>query len=364
MPPINWTSKCRMLSTRQPASRHTAKASTSNSSRTSFRAAARSASRALTRSGSASGSSAILAIRSWMRWRNSSVLARSSASDSFFIAGSSALISSTCGSRRFTSRSFFVPKTLATKVLIKSGFLQRGQIYPSRDKTKPSIFDAGWRQKDRLSSYGLTFGYSGDGAAGVPRPLGRPRRPPLQPPFQVYFPRPFMPTFYDQFVEAEQRGPQNIALEIQRKDQVESYTFAEARKMAESVGRWMSEKKLPAGARVAILADNHPRWVTTYLGIIASGYTAVPLDTAFHADQVTKLLKDSGASLLVTDVKHLAPARQAVEGLNVQLVLTDPTSLKSPTGKEDKQAPADWIRDLDTIFAAGPANFRAVEAPA
>src|SRR5205814_5776655 len=135
----------------------------------------------------------------------------SSASDSFFIAGSSALISSTCGNRRFTSRSFFVPKTLATKVLIKSGFLQRGQIYPSRDKTKPSIFDARWRQKDRLSSYGLTFGYSG----GRPPPLGRPRRPPLQPPFQVYFPRPFMPTFYDQFVEAEQRGPQNVALEIQ-----------------------------------------------------------------------------------------------------------------------------------------------------
>ena len=173
-----------------------------------------------------------------------------------------------------------------------------------------------------------------------------------------------MPTFYDQFVEAEQRGPQNIALEIQRKDEVESYTYAETRKMSESVGRWLIEKKLPAGARVALFADNHPRWVTAYLGAIAAGYTAVPLDTAFHADQVTKLLKDSGASLLVTDVKHLATARQAVEGLNVQLVLTDPTSLKSATGKEDNQPKASWVGDLDAIFAAGPANFRAVEAPA
>jgi long-chain acyl-CoA synthetase len=173
-----------------------------------------------------------------------------------------------------------------------------------------------------------------------------------------------MPTFYDQFVEAEQRGPQNIALEIQRKDQVESYTYAETRKMSESVGRWLTEKKLPTGARVALFADNHPRWVAAYLGAIAAGYTAVPLDTAFHADQVTKLLKDSGASLLVTDVKHLATARQAVEGLNVHLVLTDPTSRKSATGKEDKQSQAGWIGDLDTIFAAGPGNFRAVEAPA
>jgi long-chain acyl-CoA synthetase len=170
-----------------------------------------------------------------------------------------------------------------------------------------------------------------------------------------------MPTFYDQFVEAEQRGPQNIALEIQRKDQVESYTFAEARKMAESVGRWMWEKKLPAGTRVAILADNHPRWVATYLGIIASGYTAVPLDTAFHADQVTKLLKDSGASLLVTDVKHLAIAQQAVAGMNVELILTDPKSLEG--AKKDPGQPR-WIADLDAIFAAGPGNFRPVEAPA
>jgi long-chain acyl-CoA synthetase len=181
------------------------------------------------------------------------------------------------------------------------------------------------------------------------------------------FSPPLMPTFYDQFVEAEQRGPQNIALEIQRKDQVESYTFAESRKMAESVGRWMSEKKLPAGTRVAILADNHPRWVATYLGIIASGYTAVPLDTAFHADQVTKLLKDSGASLLVTDVKHLHIAQEAVSGMRIELILTDPASLKSaPEKKESGKDPGQPrpIADLDTIFAAGPGNFRPLEAPA
>ena len=60
---------------------------------------------------------------------------------------------------------------------------------------------------------------------------------------------------------------------------------------------------MPRDARVAILAANHPRWVAAYLGIIAAGRTAVPLDTAFHADQVKKLLIDSGASLLFCDVK-------------------------------------------------------------
>ena len=169
-----------------------------------------------------------------------------------------------------------------------------------------------------------------------------------------------MPTFYDQFVACEQSGPQNIALEIQRHDQVESYTYAEVRKMAESVGRWLTEKRLQAGSRVAIFADNHPRWVAIYLGIIAAGYTAVPLDTAFHDDQVAKLLKDSGAILLVTDVKHLPTAQKTVNGLAVELVLTDPGSLKAD---KDPGQPR-WVGDMDVMFKAGPGGFRAVEASA
>jgi long-chain acyl-CoA synthetase len=177
-----------------------------------------------------------------------------------------------------------------------------------------------------------------------------------------------MPTFYDQFVACEQQWPQSVALEIQRHDQVESYTYADTRKMAESVGRWLAERKLSAGARVAIFADNHPRWVATYLGTIAAGYTAVPLDTAFHANQVTKLLNDSGASLLVTDAKHLAAAEQAVTGLGVGLVLTDPAGLKTtspkPSGSKPDAGQPSWVGDLDSMLAAGPGEFRAVDAPA
>src|SRR6201987_4509908 len=169
-----------------------------------------------------------------------------------------------------------------------------------------------------------------------------------------------MPTFYDQFAACEQSGPQNVALEIQRHDQVESYTYAEVRKMAESVGRWLTDKRLQAGSRIAFFADNYPRWVAMYLGTIAAGYTAVPLDTAFHDDQVAKLLKDSGAILLVTDVKHLPTAQKAVNGLAVELVLTDPGSLKAD---KDPGQPR-WVGDLDAMFKAGPGNFRAVEAPA
>ena len=125
-----------------------------------------------------------------------------------------------------------------------------------------------------------------------------------------------MPTFYDRFVQCAERWPENVALELQRNDQLESCTYAEVRRMSEAIGRWITEDKFARGSRLAILADNHPRWVAAYLGIIASGCVAVPMDTALHADQVAKLLKDSGTSAIFCDAKHAAVARQAV-GENV-----------------------------------------------
>src|ERR1700691_180990 len=167
-----------------------------------------------------------------------------------------------------------------------------------------------------------------------------------------------MPTFYDRFLECETRWPNSVALKLQRNDQIESCTYAELRQMAESIGRWIDENKFVRGSRLAILADNHPRWVAAYLGIIASSCTVVPFDTALHADQLTKLLKDSGTSLLFCDAKHAATAREAVTDLKLGLVLMDPDRMA-------KNAPEPhWAAALPAIFAAGKGNFQPVPSNA
>ncbi|MBO0911439.1 MAG: AMP-binding protein, partial [Acidobacteria bacterium] len=113
-----------------------------------------------------------------------------------------------------------------------------------------------------------------------------------------------MPTFYDRFIQCAERWPTNAAAELQRPDGLESYTYDELRRMAEAIARWLVARGTQPGQRIAILADNHPRWLAGYLGIIASGGTTVPLDTAYHPDQVAKLLDDSGSVLLICDQKH------------------------------------------------------------
>ena len=165
-----------------------------------------------------------------------------------------------------------------------------------------------------------------------------------------------MPTFYDRFVECAERWPGNVALELQRHDQIESCTYSELHRMAESVGHWITQNGFPRGSRLAVLADNHPRWVACYLGIIASGCAVVPLDTALHDDQVTKLLKDSGAAAIFCDAKHLPVARPAIAELKLGAILMDPDRM--PGGNSSEQ----WLGELPAIFQAGPGDFKPVEA--
>src|SRR5262249_23432409 len=168
--------------------------------------------------------------------------------------------------------------------------------------------------------------------------------------FRYSFPASFMATFYDFFDACAERWPQNVCLEIHHESKLESFTYCETRRMAESVGRWLGDQGYRDGARIAILAANHPRWVAVYLGVIAAGCTAVPLDTALNQDQVKKLLADSGTSLVFCDSKNLANAKFG-RGDSSRIVLIDKRATNGPAS-------------LDSIIAAGPGNLAAVSIAA
>src|SRR5579862_180268 len=158
-----------------------------------------------------------------------------------------------------------------------------------------------------------------------------------------------MQTFYDLFSECATRWPHNIAVELQEHDQTEKYSYSDLRRMAESIGHWLLQQHVGPRARIAILADNHPRWVASYLGIIAAGHTVVPLDTALHSDQLAKLLSDSGSSLLFCDQKHLDVTKQSTSAFDIGIVEMNDSQNARSTGA-----------NLSDIFAAGPADFKPV----
>lgn len=134
-----------------------------------------------------------------------------------------------------------------------------------------------------------------------------------------------MPNFYKGFLQSVERWPDAVAVEIQRHaGNTERLTYSQLRSVAEALGSWLATSGLERGSRCSILAANGPRWIACYLGTVAAGMVTVPLDTAFNAEQVAKLLQASGSSLLFVDAKHLPVVQRAVAGSPIRLMLLEP----------------------------------------
>lgn len=142
-----------------------------------------------------------------------------------------------------------------------------------------------------------------------------------------------MANYYQRFLDCVAKWPEKVAVEVQHPTGPdESYTYSELRDMSDGVAHWIIESGMHRGDRCAILAANGPRWLAVFMGVLAAGCIAVPLDTAFTPEQVRKLALDSGAKLLFADAKHIPVADIAVDGLGIQTVSLDagsPHSLNS-----------------------------------
>ncbi len=161
--------------------------------------------------------------------------------------------------------------------------------------------------------------------------------------------------FYARFLEMVNQRPDAVALEMQHaatselpQPAVESYTYRELRAMVDAVGCWIASAGLKAGARCAILAANSPRWTAAYIGIVASGNIAVPLDTAYKPEQLRKLLLDSGTEMVFVDERTREGVRKAAQDLPIRLAVVKGSDPELP--------------NLDGMFARGAAGFEPIIA--
>lgn len=120
-----------------------------------------------------------------------------------------------------------------------------------------------------------------------------------------------MSNFYKRFAATAERLPARPAVEVQRRDGLDSFTYAELRRLAEQIAAWLATRDIEPGDRCALLADNDAHWCAAYLGILRQGGVAVPLDTAYKPKQIAALMRDSEAKILFTTERYLAAAEEA-----------------------------------------------------
>jgi long-chain acyl-CoA synthetase len=160
--------------------------------------------------------------------------------------------------------------------------------------------------------------------------------------------------FYGLFAGAAERFAARTAVEIQRRDSVESYTYAELRSLAGRIAGFLRGRGVAPGDRVAILAENDAHWCAAYFGALRVGGVAVPLDTSYKPAQIAALIRDCSPRVFLTSPKYLAAIQEAVgsSGSSPEIALLH----GSAPGVSSSQELFSSAEDAQPTFAAAEAD--------
>jgi acyl-CoA synthetase (AMP-forming)/AMP-acid ligase II len=128
------------------------------------------------------------------------------------------------------------------------------------------------------------------------------------------------------------------------------FTFAELDAQADRAGQVLTGLGLAKGDRVAVLLPNGHQFVEAFYGAARAGLMVVPLNWRLVADELAFMLRDSGATVLVSDAEYDA-------------VVAD---LRERGAGEDGTAVVHWLRvgadvpewaaDFDALVDQAPAE--------
>ena len=90
----------------------------------------------------------------------------------------------------------------------------------------------------------------------------------------------------------------------------QSLTYAELGARASQVGNALSALGIGHGDRIAVLAENRPEYVETYIAAASLGVTVVALNTRLHPGELAYCVQQAKPKLLVTSAALIAVADQ------------------------------------------------------
>src|SRR5271168_2369282 len=146
-----------------------------------------------------------------------------------------------------------------------------------------------------------------------------------------------MKTLYFRFLNICAKYPHQTAVMVQRAADSGpdlTCTFDDVRQRADAIAAHLLQAGIKNGDRCAIVAANSDRWLACSMGILIAGGVSVPLDTAFKASQITRLLLDSGSRVIFTDHKHFELVKESLhssaELSTVKTILLDGEPVDGP----------------------------------
>lgn len=89
--------------------------------------------------------------------------------------------------------------------------------------------------------------------------------------------------------------PHRAALSLNHHTRI---TYSQLGEMSQTIGSFLTERKVAKGEKVAILGENSPNWAVTFFGVTTNGRIAVPILPDFSSDEISNILTHSEAKIL------------------------------------------------------------------
>ena len=152
--------------------------------------------------------------------------------------------------------------------------------------------------------------------------------------------------------ESASKYPEHLAIQMKDGDSYRKHTYRELITAVASAASALSRQGVGKGDRVALLSENRPEWVVSYLAVTSLGAVIVPLDAQLTEKEVAVLLADSDAKAVCVSA---ATRQKLPKGGGVAVISFDagegvPFSEMMTAHAEAQLPPAPSDRDLAAIL--------------
>ncbi|MEX2649542.1 MAG: AMP-binding protein [Alphaproteobacteria bacterium] len=129
----------------------------------------------------------------------------------------------------------------------------------------------------------------------------------------------------------------------------ECCSYAELARRAQALASGLRAAGAQPGERAVLIGPNGIDWITVYLGLMAAGLIAVPLDHLSQAGEIERIVQAAPPRWVFASADHLDALRRIVPSVCIRLI-----------GSDEGAGVADWR----TLLAADPAELPEVDATA
>jgi long-chain acyl-CoA synthetase len=125
--------------------------------------------------------------------------------------------------------------------------------------------------------------------------------------------------------DALETWPREVCLyESDRGEEKQRLTYRDFKNHALPLAKWLQDSGFSAGDRASIIMTNQSKWLISAYAIFYCGGVLIPLDYKLKPEEQWKLLKHSGANILVTEYpiwRQLSASPERAEASNIKTVL-------------------------------------------